>query len=566
MAENVSMIILGLAHPISWNTAACLLIDGKLVAMVEEERLNRVKHAPNMPPVLATEYVLSQAGLTMKDVDAVAVGFGRAGHVAWSHLRRVGPLQGLHGALRWLIKTPYHSRHIPGLREGKRIIYVDHHIAHAGSAFFASGFESANFMSLDATGGGEAGYLGYAEGTGMTVYHRISNYNSWGVLYEQITGKLGFKRHSGEGKTMGLAPFGTPTPGGFDFIDWSGELPVIDKRAKLAFLDGLKQREPSEPLTEEHKNLAATLQHTLERAGLQMVEYMYRRSGSRRLTLGGGVALNCSMNGVLLRSPYVDEIYIQPAAHDAGTALGAAFAAHIKLTGRRPDFAMRHAYWGPEYSNTAIEAALRAGGITTFRRSDAICRDTARVLRGGKIVGWFQGRAEVGPRALGARSILADPSNPTMKDRVNLQVKHREPWRPFAPSILAEYADEYIEHSAASPFMILAFQTKPDKLDALRSAIHVDNSCRPQTVTRETNPRYWELIDEFRKLSGVPAVLNTSFNIDSQPIVCSPADAVWTFLNCGLDYMAIGDYLVWKPETALSEEAGVPLATTEQVA
>ncbi|MBC8163214.1 MAG: hypothetical protein H7Z42_18555 [Roseiflexaceae bacterium] len=548
------MIILGVSHPISWNTAACILKDGELIAMVEEERLNRVKHAPNMPPVLATEYVLNAAGITMDDVDVVAAGFGRALGVAYGHLNRQGLWQGWHGALRWALKTPQHARLIPGRNQGKQVHYVSHHVAHASSAIFPSGFPETNFMSFDATGGSEAGFLGHASGTSMTVYERIPTYNSWGVLYEQITGKLGFKRHSGEGKTMGLAPYGVADPNGLPFIDWSGDLPRIIKADKLKFLGALPQRQPNAPLTQADQNLAATLQRDLERAALHMVEFMYRRSGSRRLALAGGVALNCSMNGVLLQSPFVDEIFIQPAAHDAGTALGAALATHVKLTGQRPSFVMRHAQWGPEYTNDEILAALSAAGIATFRKSDDICRDTARVLHAGKIVGWFQGRAEIGPRALGSRSIIADPSIRDMKDRVNLKVKHREPWRPFAPSMLEEYTEQYIVGAAPSPFMILAFQTQPDKIDEIVSATHVDNSCRPQTVSRTLQPRYWSMIDHFRQLSGIPVVLNTSFNIDSQPIVCSPTDAAWKFQNCGLDYMAIGDYLVWKPETVLAED------------
>jgi carbamoyltransferase len=549
----VHTVILGVSHPISWNNAACLLVDGQLVAMVEEERLNRIKHAPRMAPVLATEYCLCAAGLTMTDVDAVAVGFGRPLSAALGHLRHVGP-RGLVSAARWFANVARYDRAIPGRAEGKRIVYVNHHIAHAASAFYPSGFERANILSLDGSGGSESGLLAYGEGSGITVLDYLSNYDSWGVLYEQITGVLGFKQHSGEGKTMGLAPYGTPDPQGFPFIDWSGDIPHIDHVARNRYVAALRPRKPDEPLTQVHKDLAATLQAALERAGLQMVAYLHKRTGLRKLCLAGGVALNCSMNGALLRSPYVDDIFIQPAAHDAGTALGAALAVHRKFTGERPPFVMTHAYWGPEYDNDAVLAALHDAGVTCFRRSDDICRDTARALHNGKIVGWFQGRAEVGPRALGARSILANPSIPEMKDAVNLKVKHREPWRPFAPSMLEEDTDRYVVHAAPSPFMILAFQTCRERVPELISAIHVDNSCRPQTVSRAIQPRYWRAIEAFRELSGIGAVLNTSFNIDSQPIVCSPADAVWTFQNCGLDYMAIGDYLVWKPETALADE------------
>jgi carbamoyltransferase len=548
------MVILGVSHPISWNTAACLLIDGQLVAMVEEERLNRIKHAPRMPPVLATEYCLRSAGLTMADVDVVAVGFGQALDIALGQLRHSGIRKSWRAAVRWFIRTARHARGIPGRREAKRLIYVNHHLTHAASAFYPSGFASANILSLDGSGGSEAGILGYGDGAQIKVLEYITNPDSWGALYEEVTEILGFKRHSGEGKTMGLAPYGTPDPQGFPFIDWSSDIPHIDPEGKARFLARLVSRKPDAPLTQAHKDLAATLQAALERAGLQMVAALHRRTGSRRLCLAGGVALNCSMNGALLRSPFVDEIFIQPAAHDAGSALGAALAVHVKLTGQRPPFHMTHAFWGPEYDNPAILAAIQAAGISTFRCSDDICRDTARVLQAGKIVGWFQGRAEIGPRALGARSILANPSIPEMKDRVNLKVKHREPWRPFAPSMLAEDTADYVEHPAPSPFMILAFQTRPDRYAALTSAIHVDHSCRPQTVTREAHPRYWGLIHAFRELTGIGAVLNTSFNVDSQPIVCSPTDAVWTFQNCGLDYMAIGDYLVWKPDTALVED------------
>jgi carbamoyltransferase len=550
------MVILGVSHPISWNNAACLLVDGQLVAMVEEERLNRVKHAPHMAPVLATDYCLKQAGLTMADVDMVAVGFGRPLDAAIGHLRHVGLRKGWRGAIRWAFRTARYARAIPGRREGKRLMYVNHHLAHAASAFYPSGFAKANILSIDGSGGSESGLLAYGEGASISVLDHISNHDSWGGLYEEVTDILGFKRHSGEGKTMGLAPYGVPDTHGFPFIDWAGDIPHIDRAAKGRYLAQLTRRQPGEPLTQAHKDLAATLQAALERAALQMVAAMYRRTGVRRLCLAGGVALNCSMNGVLLRSPHVDDIFIQPAAHDAGSALGAALAVHAKLTRQRPPFRMTHAFWGPEYDNSAILAALQAAGITTFCRSADICRETARVLRAGKIVGWFQGRAEVGPRALGARSILADPSIPEMKDRVNLKVKNREPWRPFAPSMLAERVAGYVEHAAPSPFMILAFQTCPDRYAELTSAIHVDHSCRPQTVTREAHPRYWALIDAFRELSGIGAVLNTSFNVDSQPIVCSPADAVWTFQNCGLDYMAIGDYLVWKADTALPAEQG----------
>jgi carbamoyltransferase len=366
------------------------------------------------------------------------------------------------------------------------------------------------------------------------------------LLYELVTGRLGFRRHSGEGKVLGLAAYGEPHPAGLPCIDWDGNIPRIDPARRKAFIDSLPLRGKDEPLTEWHKNLAATLQDSLERAGTQMASWLYDQTGIRHLCLAGGTALNCSMNGKLAQLPFVDEIFIQPAAHDSGTALGAALYVHVQKTGKRPDWKMEHAYWGPEYLPEAVEEALEAFHDLHYRRSEDIFTETAAHLAEGKIIGWFQGRSEVGPRALGCRSILGNPSDPTMKDRMNNQVKHREPWRPFAPSILEEEMARYIREPIPSPFMILAFDTRSETREEIISAIHVDGTCRPQTVSRSTNPRYWELINAFRSITGVPAVLNTSFNVAGQPIVNSPFEAIDTFLNCGMDMLAIGDYLVWK--------------------
>jgi carbamoyltransferase len=539
------MIILGISHPISWNNAACLLVDGQLVAMVEEERLNRKKHAPHIPPVMAVQYCLDAANLSLNDVDCIAVGFGRPWDVAWGHIRRANIRKGWRQGLRWMIETLRYEHSIPG-RGQKPLMFVNHHLAHAASTYYVSGFDNAMILSIDGSGGSESGILAYGRGDTIKVLERISNEGSWGLLYEEVTELLGFHRHSGEGKTMGLAPFGTDQHKTFDFIDWNTPIPWIDPVAKERYLATITPRRKSEPLNDMHKQLAATVQHSLEQAIMRMVYELHRRTGSRNLCLAGGCALNCSMNGVLHDLDVVDNIFIQPAAHDAGTALGAALIAAHQLTGKRPSWIMEHVYWGPEYSNEDILKALHTAGITNYRYSNDICKDTAELLVAGKLIGWFQGRIEIGPRALGNRSILAHPGDPTAKDRVNMQVKRREPWRPFAPSIQEEYAGEYLINAQASPFMLQAFTTRPERIKDLCSAIHVDNSCRPQTVSRSTNPRYWQLIEEFRQHTGIAAVLNTSFNIDSQPIVCRPDEAIWTFQNSGLDAMTIGDYLVWK--------------------
>jgi len=541
------MIILGLTHPISWNNAACILVDGQLAAMAEEERFNRIKHAPRMPPKQAMDYCLEQAGVELHQVDHIAIGFDSALRAALGNLNIREPLSGLNQAAQWLRQGSIHERQIPlGKYDRKRVIFVNHHRAHIASSFFASGLSEANILSLDGSGGSESGMLAVGRGPQIEVLRTVSNRGSWGLIYELVTESLGFRRHSGEGKTMGLAAYAQPDPDGLPFVDWRGDIPVINPGQRKVFVASLKHRRKDEPITVEHQTLAATLQDTLERAGEQMANWLYRQTGIRRLCLAGGTALNCTMNGRLAQLPWVDEIFIQPAAHDAGTALGAALAVYVEKTGSRPDWRMEHVYWGPEYDNETIKVALQSFTGIHFRRSENICAETASLLAKGHIVGWFQGRLEVGPRALGNRSILADPSRREMKDIVNSKVKHREPWRPFAPSVLEESIGRYVDPAMLSPFMILAFDTNPSTRAELVSAIHVDGTCRPQTVSRATNPRYWELINQFEQLTGIPAVLNTSFNVDSQPIVNTPHQAIDTFINCGLDVLAIGDYLVWK--------------------
>ena len=543
------MIILGVTHPISWNNAACVLVDGKLVAMVEEERLNRIKHAPRMAPRLAIEYCLKQAGITLAQVDYVAVGFDRALQVALGNIGTDKFMFGVKQAVLWFREVAIYERELPLYQfDETRVIHVNHHRAHAASAFLASGFPEANILSLDGTGGGESGILGVGRGIDIQALKKISNGGSWGAAYTGITEKLGFRPHSSEGKVMGLAAYGSPDTKGLPFVIWDGDIPVIDVLKQKAFIRSLPLRRKDDPLTDEHKNLAATLQFTLEQAAIQMSEWLYKRTGIRRLCLAGGSALNCSMNGKLALLPWVDEIFIQPAAYDAGTALGAALTVQAQKTGQRPDSEMRHAYWGPEFSNEEIEDSLRKFPLLHYHKSADIFSETAKLIREGKIVGWFQGRSEVGPRALGNRSILADPSRPEMKDRVNNQVKHREPWRPFAPSVMEEAVGRYVARPMQSPYMILAFDTKPEAQAEIVSAIHVDGTCRPQTVSRETNPRFWQLIKSFDEISGIPALLNTSFNVDSQPIVNSPEEAIDTFLNCGIDVLAIGDFLALKKD------------------
>ena len=343
---------------------------------------------------------------------------------------------------------------------------------------------------------------------------------------------------------MGLAAYGEGDV--LPFIDWSEPFPKIRLRAFREFIAALPQRAASDPLTDVHRNLAASLQLTLERAVLLMNRYLERRTGLRNLCLAGGIAMNCSMNGVLYRGPYTDRIFVQPASSDSGTALGAAAWVHTRLTGRRPEGPFDHAYWGPSYSGEEIETALQKAHVKNYERSDDICAVTARLLAENHVVGWFQGSMELGARALGARSILANPADPGMQDRVNREVKWREPWRPFAPSIQAEKAAEFVHEPIDSPFMIVAFHANQRGLEAIPAAVHMDGTCRVQSVSRKLAPLYWRLLEEMERRTGAAAVVNTSFNVKGQPMVLTPLEAISTFFSCGLDHLAMGSYLLSK--------------------
>ncbi len=540
------MKILGLTHPYSWNTAAALLVDGELKAFAEEERFTRLKHAPRSFPRLAMDYCLNEGGIKLADVDHIAIGMENKWSVILPNLWPPQPLRFAYGKIQRTMKEISRGNdYFPFAENDPRVTFHNHHLSHIASSIYLSGFQKANFISLDGAGGGESGMLGWGEGIDLHILHRVTNAGSWGALYERITKALGFKPHSHEGKTMGLAAYGTPDPDRFDFIDWSKPVPEINHTKRNKFLAKLPHRDSKEEITQEHKDLAATVQDALERALLQMAKFLSEQSGGKALCMSGGVALNCSANGKLLASEFVDDIYIQPASSDAGAALGAAVMQHVQLTGERPSFVFDHAYYGPEFSDEEIEAVLKESKLR-YERCDNIAQRTAELMTQGKVVGWFQGRMEAGPRALGGRSIVADPSIPGIKDTVNAEVKHREMWRPFAPSMHHEDIGTYVENPNTSPFMILAFQAKKDKVEEFRAAVHVDETARVQGVTEQVNAPYYQLISEFKKLTGRGVILNTSFNVAGEPLVCSPQDALRTYACCGMDALAIGSFLVQK--------------------
>ncbi len=547
--------MLGLTATISWNTAAALIQDGRVVAAAEEERFNRVKQAPRMPPVQSAEFCLKFAGLTATDIDYVAVGFAAPSRYAF--LRAIGTLRDLEfenflhtfPSLGEYLIQQYKLRRdleeaIPGIT-GRPWVYVRHHVAHAASALYASGFTEASVLTIDGNGENDSGLLGVAEGGKLKVLGRKLAPESLGGLYSNATHQLGFVRHVEEGKTMGLAAYGEPVIE-IEGLRVGSDSYEMDRRFLISgFWEGLGEpRRSGEEITDGHKDLASSVQNALEEAGKALARGLYEATGKRALCLAGGVVLNCDMNAKILGLDCVDDVFIQPAAHDAGTALGAA----LEVAARHGDptnFVMEHAYWGPEYGSEEIQAFLDEAKVAYSRPPD-IEQAVAERLAAGDIVGWFQGRMEIGPRALGGRSILANPAMPEMKDKVNAEVKHREGWRPFAPSILEEEASKLVFDSYPSPFMLLTFTVRPEWREQLVASMHVDNTVRSQTVSKKTNPRYHGMISKFYEITGVPAVLNTSFNDRGEPIVMTPQDAVRCFSSTGLDHLAVGDFLISK--------------------
>lgn len=551
------MYILGITAPISWNNAACIIKDGELIAAAEEERFTRLKHAPRTPPVKAVEFCLKYAGIQMAQVDYIAVGFGSPAYYAVKNflsetqkLRFVNYCQQFGSYAEYLIqmyKLMVEFTRMDKKIKNKKWVYVPHHIAHAASAFYMSGFDTANIITLDGNGEDDSGLIGIGGKGKIKKLKKIDLYHSSGMIYSSITDILGFVRHSQEGKTMGLAAYGRIISEFEKNIISFDEKTIYKLRPfyeKYIWKNYGPRRGKDEDLSEFHKNLAASAQDVIEKVGVAAANYAYKQTAVNNFCLAGGVVLNCDMNAKIAALPFVNEIFTQPAAHDGGCALGAAFEVYSRLGGRQK-FKMEHAYWGSEYGENEIEAALRQYKLR-YKKCENIENTAADLLAQGKIIGWFQGRMELGPRALGNRSILAHPGKEHMKDKVNKEVKHREMWRPFAPSILEEDAADYVENYRPSPFMLLTFKVKSDKIKDLAQAAHVDNTARLQTVSKKTNPRFHKLITCFKQKTGIPALLNTSYNDRGEPIVESPKDAIRTFFSTGLDYLALGDYLIGK--------------------
>jgi carbamoyltransferase len=560
------------------DAAAVLLRDGEVVAAVEEERFNRVKHSAGFPS-LAVRHCLERAGIDIWEIDHVGVSRVPSAHLinkitfvlfnrlmftqqGLDRLRNVEKIRNVKTVLADSM----------GVREsdlGMEFHNVEHHVAHMASAFLVSPFEEAALLSIDGFGDFCSTMLGRGRGSSLERVDSILFPHSLGLFYTSITQYLGFTNYGDEGKVMGLAPYGEPRyldrmmeivrpdgKGGFQLdldyfthhshgveMSWEEGTPRIGRvySDKLAEVFGPPRRSDGE-ITEHHRDIAASLQKCLEVHLFALLERLHRDTGSTNLCLAGGVAYNSVANGLIRLNTPFREIFVQPAAGDSGTALGVAFYIWNTLLGNVRSYVMRDAYLGPEFRDAEIETALRSFGAP-FERCDDIEIRAADLLAEGKIVGWFQGRMEFGPRALGNRSILADPRQSEMKDRLNLRIKHRESFRPFAPAVLEEYVDEYFEDSSPSPFMLMVFKVRPDKRPLIPATRHVDNTGRVQSVSRQVNPRFWGLIDQFRKRTGIPLVLNTSFN-ENEPIVCSPQDALHCFATTRMDALALGPFLV----------------------
>jgi carbamoyltransferase len=591
------MNILGLIyHEGSTHPSACLLINGRLISFIEEERLVRAKQANNYFPSMSLSHCLREGNIGLNDIDYIAFGwdsnlytFKHPFHQVRTFLKERLLRRSRHrikninngrpdmgsalvsGFKEILIYNPKNitQKLTIGLNNAgfineriPPVIFVKHHLAHAASAFYCSGYEEAAVLIFDGHGEENTTTIYKGEGKKLTLLKEINIPNSLGWFYSAFTEYLGWSPNEGEVKLMGLAPYGSYNPEIKKIMDeiitvtddgftLDSDYIFFNKRSYGEFFSDLvvdklgPPRAKNEEITDKHKNIAFAVQAKMEEAGMALSRLALRLAESGNLCLSGGVALNCKMNGFIHKSGIADNIFIQPVSYDAGTSMGAAMAVAMQM-GDDCRFKMEHAYLGASYSNDEIKAVLDMNKISYTYRED-IAAYGAKLISEGKILGWFQNRMEAGARALGGRSILADPRDPAMKDKVNNNVKFRENWRPFALSILEEDIGEYLVKPVTSPFMAMAFDVIPDKINDIQSAIHhIDKTTRPQSVSREVNPLYWELIDEFRKLSGVPAVLNTSFNIKGEPIVCSPSDALRCFYGTGIDVLIMGNFVVEK--------------------
>jgi carbamoyltransferase len=576
------------------DSAAALVRDGCLIAAAEEERFNRQKHFNGFPEQ-SVAYCLREAGISIHEVDHI--GFYEKPFVKFDRILETILATWPRSLRPWLKAMPLWLGQ--RLRLGgeiqehlgieKDILYCEHHLSHAASAFLVSGFEEAAIITADGVGEWTTSGWGVGRGNQIEMKQVLRFPHSVGLLFSAITAYLGFRVNDAEWKVMGLAPYGEPR-----FVDKFRKVVDIKDDGSIRLnldyfshtysttrtfnrrweaLFGQPQRASEAELTDFHRDIARSGQQVIEEIMVKTARFVQKSTGMKRLCVGGGVGLNCVANWRMLEETDFEEIFIQPAAGDDGGALGTAFYIYNCVLGHPRQFQMDHALWGPSFSDEEIESALRAAGAR-FDRADSeqdLVETTAGLIAAGKVVGWYQGRLEFGPRALGSRSLLADPRTAEMKNVINAKVKFREAFRPFAPAILKEHAHEYFEMPAGmdAPYMLLVPRVRPDKHDVIPAVTHQDGTGRVQTVTRETNPRYYGVIEAFYRRTGVPVVINTSFNVRGEPIVCTPADAYDTYMRTGIDALVIGNFVVTYKPGDVDFDAGmrhsVQLEATSQV-
>jgi carbamoyltransferase len=567
------MKILGINH--SNDAAAALVVDGKVIAASQEERFTRLKHDPSFPDK-AIDFCLRTQGLALADLDAVAF-FWNPGIHAEAPPRRL--VQSVRHHLEYLYGVP--SRLIPRLGESVSgidqitrlasgrtlsIHYLTHHLCHAAAAFFTSPFEDAAILTADGYGERQSTTIYRGQGTRLELLAEIDFPHSIGSLYAALTDYLGFRANSGEGKVMGLASYGHDSAyvaklrklisffdKGFEldlsYFEYFHERPHRYSK-KLEALLG-PPRAPESKVDRRHEDIAFALQTVTEEAMLHLARVARRLTGAKNLCVAGGVALNCVANGRLMRESEFAECFFYPAAGDTGTAVGAALTVEHLLNQGERSMEIASEYLGQGFTSAEVKAVLDRGQLH-YHTLAAPATTAARMLADGHVIAWFQGRAEFGPRALGNRSILADPRRKDMKDRLNATVKFREPFRPYAPSVLQEACGKYFASDVPSPYMLRAYPTRPEMIDVLPAITHVDGTARVQTVSEAQNPRYYRLIQEFGRLTGVEVVLNTSFNIRGEPIINTVDEAIKCLMTTGLDALFVEDFLVVKDPTKVA--------------
>ncbi|MFT0714901.1 carbamoyltransferase [Flagellimonas lutimaris] len=568
------MVILGLNY-FFHDSSACVVENGQLRSAIEEERLNRDKHTREFPK-LSTKRCLKDANLSFDDVDYIAVSIKPKHNWANKVIYVFTYLLGLLKSKNLLRFVGHHVGHTYLMQRnfwawynenwGKsdkkpKVYFIEHHLTHVAGSFFVSPYKSAALLGIDGAGEWATTWIGHGDGNKITKISENFFPHSLGSFYEAVTQFCGFKPNYDEGKTMGLAPMGNPET----YLEEVNKIISVDSKGRfkldlsyfnfqyLAFKrysDKFEEifgqaRKPDEKFTQRHQDIAAAFQRVLEDKVLEICDILYEKTKEDYLVIAGGVSLNSVMNGRIVRESKFKDVYVMPAAGDNGTALGAAYYLYNGILEKPRDFVHDNPYIGTFYNNDQIKAVLD-GAKLKYEYVEDICDHAAGLLQKGKIIGWFQDRMEVGPRALGSRSILANPAFPDMKDKINAEVKFREAYRPFAPSAIIEAKDDFFDLEVEAPFMLKVCNVLKDKQSVIPAVTHVDGSARLQTVRKELHPRYYEVIEKLGNKTGVPVVLNTSFNIQGEPVVESPKDAIRCFWSTGLDALVIGNYVLTK--------------------